>query len=74
MTDKITGSRYLERGQPVTVLKRWAQIPAVAVSAIIWIRPPKASGPRNVAIRRADGSEVVRPFRGLRKIKGEDND
>jgi hypothetical protein len=25
-------------------------------------------GPRNVLIRRADGSEVVRPFRGLRKI------
>lgn len=26
-------------------------------------------GPRNVAIRRADGSIVVRPFRGLRKTK-----
>ena len=25
-------------------------------------------GPRNVLIRRADGSQVVRPFRGLRKI------
>jgi acetyl esterase len=24
-------------------------------------------GPRNVLIRRADGTEVVRPFRGLRK-------
>jgi hypothetical protein len=24
-------------------------------------------GPRNVLIRRADGSEVVRPFRGLRR-------
>ena len=24
-------------------------------------------GPRNVAIRRQDGSVVVRPFRGLRK-------
>lgn len=23
-------------------------------------------GPRNVLIRRSDGSEVVRPFRGLR--------
>ena len=24
-------------------------------------------GPRNVAIERADGTRVVRPFRGLRK-------
>jgi acetyl esterase len=24
-------------------------------------------GPRNVLIRRPDGTEVVRPFRGLRK-------
>lgn len=24
-------------------------------------------GPRNVLIRRADGSRVVRPFRGLRR-------
>lgn len=27
-------------------------------------------GPRNVLIRREDGSTVVRPFRGLRKPKG----
>jgi len=26
-------------------------------------------GPRNVLIRRADGSLVVRPFRGLRRIR-----
>jgi hypothetical protein len=26
-------------------------------------------GPRNVLIERADGTKVVRPFRGLRKIK-----
>ena len=26
-------------------------------------------GPRNVLIKRADGSKVVRPFRGLRKPK-----
>lgn len=31
-------------------------------------------GPRNVAIRRADGSIVVRPFRGLRKPKEGGND
>jgi acetyl esterase len=26
-------------------------------------------GPRNVLIEREDGSKVVRPFRGLKKIK-----
>jgi acetyl esterase len=48
--DRITGGRYLERGQPVTVLIRWS-----------------GKGPRNVLIQRADGSRVVRPFRGLRR-------
>lgn len=28
----------------------------------------KGKGPRNVAIRRQDGTIVVRPFRGLRKL------
>lgn len=27
----------------------------------------RGKGPRNVLIERADGSRVVRPFRGLRK-------
>lgn len=27
----------------------------------------RGKGPRNVLIRRADGSRVVRPFRGLRR-------
>lgn len=31
----------------------------------------KGKGPRNVAIRREDGSITVRPFRGLRKIRAE---
>ncbi|MEP6910956.1 MAG: hypothetical protein ABI896_11070 [Actinomycetota bacterium] len=42
---------YLERGKPVVVLARWGP----------------GGGPRNVLIRRADGSRVVRPFRGLRR-------
>ncbi len=29
-------------------------------------------GPRNVLVRREDGSHVVRPFRGLRRAKGSD--
>jgi acetyl esterase len=27
----------------------------------------QANGPRNVALRRGDGSLVIRPFRGLRR-------
>ena len=46
----VAGRTYLERGRPVVV--------------------PTASGPgggpRNVRIRRQDGTVVVRPFRGLR--------
>ena len=47
----MIGKTYLERGAPVVVLARWA-----------------GNGtPRNVLIRRADGTLVVRPFRGLRR-------
>jgi acetyl esterase len=48
----VVGRTYLERGSPVVVVAR-----------ADW----KAGGPRNVLIRRADGTLVVRPFRGLRK-------
>ncbi len=34
----------------------------------------KGKGPRNVAIRRSDGSTVVRPFRGLRKPTTDSTD
>jgi hypothetical protein len=49
--DLITGRTYLERGAPVRVLIRWGP----------------GGGPRNVLVERADGSRVVRPFRGLRR-------
>lgn len=49
----MIGRTYLERGRPVTVLVRW--------------RTGHPAGPRNVLIRREDGTKVVRPFRGLRK-------
>jgi acetyl esterase len=29
----------------------------------------KGKGPRNVLIQGQDGSKVVRPFRGLRKVR-----
>lgn len=51
----MIGRVYLERGQPVTVLIRWGP----------------GGGPRNVLIRRGDGQLVVRPFRGLRRPKGD---
>lgn len=51
----VTGRTYLEHGRPVLVLIGWG----------------KGGGQRNVLIRREDGSEVVRPFRGLRKPRTE---
>jgi len=50
----MIGRTYLERGRPVTVLVQW--------------RRGRPAGPRNVLIQREDGSKVVRPFRGLRKV------
>lgn len=49
----IAGRTYLERGKPVVVVCGWGP----------------GGGPRNAWIRRADGTEVVRPFRGLRRPK-----
>jgi len=49
----MVGRIYLERGAPVVVLTRWGP----------------GGGPRNLAIRRQDGTVVVRPFRGLRRPK-----
>lgn len=48
----MIGRTYLERGKPVVVLIRWGP----------------GGGPRNVLIERGDGSKVVRPFRGLRRL------
>jgi acetyl esterase len=48
----VAGRTYLEHGRPVLVLIGWGT----------------GGGPRNVLIRREDRSEVVRPFRGLRKL------
>ena len=78
----MLGRRYLEHGQPVTAVTsvpftRWRDDPTV-----IWF-PPRGhkikgcpfaglakykGAPRNVLIKRADGSGAVRPFRGLRRV------
>ena len=49
----MIGRVYLERGVPVAVVVRWGT----------------GGGPRNVMIRREDGELVVRPFRGLRRVR-----
>lgn len=65
--------RYLERGEPVEVVTRFA-LPSKKRPLppnppwLLWAQPPKGT-PRNVAIRRSTGEIVVRPFRGLRRIE-----
>jgi acetyl esterase len=73
MRDRVTGRTYLERGQPVVVLRRWGGTSAPRWAGIPLVQLPRSdgkrhtrSGPHNVLIQRADGSRVVRPFRGLR--------
>ncbi|MGA5508928.1 hypothetical protein [Streptomyces umbrinus] len=65
----MTGRVYLERGRPVTVVTPYCARRAPDVTGdwlhFQWPGRRPAAGPRNVAIRRTDGSIVVRPFRGL---------
>jgi acetyl esterase len=53
----MIGCVYLERGSPVVVRVQWG----------LRSRGETHGGPRNVLIERADGTLVVRPFRGLRR-------
>jgi acetyl esterase len=68
----MIGETYLERGQPVMVLAAWrsAKLPEPGIvlgdHCLITLFVTR-TGPRNVLIRREDGSLVVRPFRGLRR-------
>lgn len=65
----MTGRVYLERGHPVTVITPYNARRAPDITApwlhFHWPSRQPTAGPRNVAIRRSDGSVVVRPFRGL---------
>ncbi|GAA3372240.1 hypothetical protein GCM10017744_102950 [Streptomyces antimycoticus] len=65
----LTGRAYLERGEPVIVITAFCarRAPDIAGSWLDFHWPGRrpAAGPRNVAIRRADGTTTVRPFRGL---------
>lgn len=67
----IVGRTYLERGEPVRVLTQWRQIPKVERLDLPGLELGAVT-PRNVLIERADGTRVVRPFRGLRKVAGDD--
>lgn len=55
----IVGRAYLERSRPVTVLIQWG----------VQSHGETRGGPRNVLIERVGGEHVVRPFRGLRRIR-----
>ena len=65
----MTGRVYLERGQPVTVTIPYCARRAPDITGdwlhFQWPGRRPTTGPRNVAIRRTDGSIVVRPFRSL---------
>ncbi len=63
----IVGQAYAERGQPVVILTQWRHSTGVPSPHVLWVAPPARTGPRTVLIQRADGSRVVRGFRGLRK-------
>lgn len=66
MTDRraCAGRTYLERGRPVEVLVGWrATRPPFAVPGV----STRPTAPRNVLVRREDGTLAVRPFRGLRR-------
>lgn len=66
----IVGRTYLERGEPVVVLAQWRQVPKAGLLVLPGL-DLKVTRPRNVLIQRADGTEVVRPLRGLRKVSPE---
>jgi hypothetical protein len=70
----ITGSTYLERGAPVTVVAAWngAVRDLPDLSALLPHVRTKRTAPRNVMTRDAHGAIKVRPFRGLRTLPEAD--
>lgn len=64
----MIGSAYIERGERVVIVARWAKAAVLHEARRAFGLPPLTSyPPRNVVVRRADGSLVARPFRGLRR-------
>lgn len=71
----VIGRVYRERGQPVTILARWGPPGGMIEPCYLdfgvdlrWHLPHRPVAPRNVLVEREDGTRVVRPFRGLRKV------
>lgn len=68
----ITGSEYLLRGQPVTVVCQWhgkSDPDLPRLQALLPLVSTGKTAPRNVAIEGPDGWQV-RPFRGLKRAGG----
>jgi hypothetical protein len=65
----MTGT-YLERGQPIVIVHGWRgttrDLPDLSGVFAAGTGLGRTA-PRNVLIRRADGTTAVRPFRGLRR-------
>ena len=67
----MIGRTYLEAGSPVRILIRWGRTGAGSATHIGKLDGSgwgRRRAPHNVLIERQDGSRVVRPFRGLRKL------
>ena len=59
-------SRYTSRVEEMSIVgKTYLEKGKRVVVMAQW----NGKGPRNVLIEREDGSKVVRPFRGLRKVR-----
>lgn len=72
MADGMTGRSYTLGADAVTVIARWVT-PSPCPGGVTWHRPPKRGAPRNVMLESPDGSRTIRPFRGCRRIREDDN-
>lgn len=65
----IAGTTYLDRGEPVLVEVAWRTVRrSDPPPPLPLLNRAPAGGPRNVLVRRPDGTRQVRPFRGLRRV------
>lgn len=67
----MNGRTYLENGRPVVVLIRWGRTdagPAAPIGKYDGSGWGRRRALHNILIRREDGTRVVRPFHGLRRV------
>jgi hypothetical protein len=60
--DHITGRTHFEVGRVIRATR-----PELEGQPVVVLVRWNGKGPRNVWIRRSDGTETIRPFRGLRR-------